>query len=128
MDKLRIERVNKEMMREISEFLVNNAKDPTLKKAVITEVRCTNDLSIAKVYFTSIDKSDLKEIGDSLNSLAGALSGIVCRQMRLRFAPKLVFVVDDTEDRAQRIEELLDKIAQKDSKLKRDEKLSDDEW
>ncbi len=112
MDKLRVERVNKEMMREISEFLLNNTKDPTLKKAVITEVRCTNDLSLAKVYFTSIDKSELEEIGKSLNNLAGALSGIVCRQMRLRIAPKLVFVVDDSEDRAQRIEALLNKIAQ----------------
>jgi len=112
MDKLRVERVNKEMMREISEFLLNNTKDPTLKKAVITEVRCTNDLSMAKVYFTSIDKSELEEIGKSLNNLAGALSGIVCRQMRLRIAPKLVFVVDDSEDKAQRIEALLNKIAQ----------------
>lgn len=116
MDKLRVERVNKEMMREISEFLLNNTKDPTLKKAVITEVRCTNDLSLAKVYFTSIDKSELEEIGKSLNNLAGALSGIVCRQMRLRIAPKLVFVVDDSEDRAQRIEALLNKIAQENPK------------
>ncbi len=116
MDKLRVERVNKEMMREISEFLLNNTKDPTLKKAVITEVRCTNDLSMAKVYFTSIDKSELEEIGKSLNNLAGALSGIVCRQMRLRIAPKLVFVVDDSEDKAQRIEALLNKIAQGNTK------------
>jgi len=68
---IKVERVNKEMMREISEFLLNNTKDPTLKKAVITEVRCTNDLSLAKVYFTSIDKSELEEIGKSLNNLAG---------------------------------------------------------
>ena len=120
MDKLRVERVNKEMMREISEFLLNNTKDPTLKKAVITEVRCTNDLSLAKVYFTSIDKSELEEIGKSLNNLAGALSGIVCRQMRLRIAPKLVFVVDDSEDRAQRIEALLNKIAQENPKDDKD--------
>jgi len=124
MDKLRIERVNKEMMREISEFLLNNTKDPTLKKAVITEVRCTNDLSLAKVYFTSIDKSELEEIGKSLNNLAGALSGIVCRQMRLRIAPKLVFVVDDSEDRAQRIEALLNKIAQENPKDDKDDEGS----
>lgn len=124
MDKLRVERVNKEMMREISEFLLNNTKDPTLKKAVITEVRCTNDLSLAKVYFTSIDKSELEEIGKSLNNLAGALSGIVCRQMRLRIAPKLVFVVDDSEDRAQRIEALLNKIAQENPKDDKDDESS----
>ncbi|AFM21569.1 MAG TPA: 30S ribosome-binding factor RbfA [Acetomicrobium flavidum] len=124
MDKLRVERVNKEMMREISEFLLNNTKDPTLKKAVITEVRCTNDLSLAKVYFTSIDKSELEEIGKSLNNLAGALSGIVCRQMRLRIAPKLVFVVDDSEDRAQRIEALLNKIAQENPKDDKDDEGS----
>jgi len=124
MDKLRVERVNKEMMREISELLLNNTKDPTLKKAVITEVRCTNDLSLAKVYFTSIDKSELEEIGKSLNNLAGALSGIVCRQMRLRIAPKLVFVVDDSEDRAQRIEALLNKIAQENPKDDKDDEGS----
>ena len=60
MDRLRVERVNKEIMRGISEFLLNNTKDPALKKVVITEVRCTNDLSLAKVYFTSIDKSELE--------------------------------------------------------------------
>jgi len=66
----------------------------------------------------------LEEIGKSLNNLAGALSGIVCRQMRLRIAPKLVFVVDDSEDRAQRIEALLNKIAQENPKDDKDDEGS----
>ncbi|HOB10151.1 MAG: 30S ribosome-binding factor RbfA [Acetomicrobium sp.] len=122
MDRLRVERVNKEIMRGISEFLLNNTKDPALKKVVITEVRCTNDLSLAKVYFTSIDKSELEEISKSLDNLSGALSGIICRQMRLRFAPKLLFVFDDSEERAQRIEALLNKIAQGNVGNKEDDK------
>ena len=42
--------------------------------------------------------------------------------MRLRFAPKLLFVFDDSEERAQRIEALLNKIAQGNVGNKEDDK------
>ena len=50
---IKMERLNNTFVEKISEILHNDIKDKDVKFVTITEVRITNDLSFAKVYFTS---------------------------------------------------------------------------
>ena len=48
---LLIERTNKQYQKELSKLLMFDAKDECLSSVTITEVRITNDLSYATIYY-----------------------------------------------------------------------------
>jgi len=65
-------------------------------------------LKHAKIYFNLLTGSEGKaEVLAGLKSASGFIRGRVARQLKLRLVPTIEFAYDDTEDRAQRIEDLL---------------------
>jgi len=111
MTTFRIERLNKEFLREISLLLQGRVKDDRAKMAILTGVSCSKDLSVAKVYFTVLDRSKVEEVLLGLEGASGLIRGMLGREMRLRKIPEFRFIYDDTEDRAGRVDAILDSIA-----------------
>lgn len=108
----RIERINKEMLREISEILQRRIKDDLVKKAILTGVDCSRDLSHAKVYFMLLNPSETQGVMEALEKVAGRIRGMLGKMMRLRQIPELHFHYDHSEERARQIDKLLDRIAE----------------
>ena len=59
---VKIERINSNMVKEISYLLQTEVKNPNIKFVTITDVKVTNDLSFAKVYFTVLNEEYKKEL------------------------------------------------------------------
>jgi ribosome-binding factor A len=82
----------------------------------VTEVRMSADLQIARVYI-SVFGSNVTP-GDVLEHIekeeAGRLRHHVAKAVRLRYVPQLRFYIDDSLDRAQRINAILDSVKPKD--------------
>ena len=75
----------------------------------IQEVDVNRDFSRAKVYFSVFGTDAQKEeAGEVLNAYAKYFRSEVNRAIRLRNSPEIVFVYDNTPDRAARIHALLD--------------------
>lgn len=106
----RIERINREILREISELIRTRIKDETIREAVLSEVECSRDLSHAKVYFRSLTPENVENVKRSLERSSGLLRGLLGRKMRLRKIPELHFIYDTTEDKACEIEAVLDAL------------------
>ncbi len=106
----RIERINKELLREISDLIRTRVKDDTIKQAVLSEVECSRDLSHAKVYFRTLTTGNVDDVKRSLDRASGLLRGLLGRRMRLRQIPELHFFYDTTEDKARDIEAVLDAL------------------
>jgi ribosome-binding factor A len=109
-------RVAEAVREEVASFLTEGAKDPRLVGFVtVTGVDVTNDLRHARV-FVSIMGSEAERATtlEGLESLASHLRSRVARTLRLRSAPEVEFRLDQTVERAARIESLL-------SDLRRDE-------
>jgi len=106
----RIERINKEMLREISELIRTRIKDDSVRRAVLSEVECSRDLSHAKVFFRALTPGNPEEIKRSLDRVSGTLRGLLGRRMHLRQIPELHFLYDTTEDKARSIEAVLDSL------------------
>ena len=66
---LKGERVASDMQRELGNILLLEAKDEDFKHVTITDCDVTNDLSFAKIYFTTTD--DRKKVEKDLNNAAG---------------------------------------------------------
>ncbi|MCK9341319.1 30S ribosome-binding factor [bioreactor metagenome] len=111
----RIDRINKEFLRAISEILQVRIKKDTVRDAILTKVSTSKDLSFAKVFYTLIDTDRKDEIQKALDSTAGQIRSMLGKDMHLRTIPELHFVFDDSEAKARAMEELLDKVAAMDA-------------
>jgi ribosome-binding factor A len=106
----RIERINREMLREISDLIRTRIKDDSVRWAMLSEVDCSRDLSHAKVFFRTLPPGNPEEVKRSLDRVSGTLRGLLGRRMRLRQIPELHFVYDTTEDKARSIDAVLDSL------------------
>ena len=111
----RIDRINKEFLRAISEILQVRIKKDTVRDAILTKVSTSKDLSFAKVFYTLIDTDRKDEIQKALDSTAGQIRSMLGKDMHLRTIPELHLVFDDSEAKARAMEELLDKVAAMDA-------------
>jgi ribosome-binding factor A len=97
------------MQRALSDLIAREVKDPRVGNVTISEVRVTSDLSLARVYFTPFaSQAAPEEVLAGLNSASAYLRGEVGRRLRLRHAPRLEFVFDDSFDKAARLTALID--------------------
>lgn len=111
----RIDRINKEFLRAISELLRSRIKNENAREAILTDVCVSRDLGHAKVYYTLIDESRKKEVQEALEASAGLLRSILGKEMRLRTIPELHFFHDETEAKARMMDELLDRVISQDA-------------
>lgn len=111
MSAYRNEKVAKELMREISQLVLYEMKDPAVGFVTFTRVEPANDLKSAKVFFSTI--GDEKVRGQALKMLRRArtfIQGNVSRRMRLRHTPTLSFHYDESIEGAVRICKLIDEV------------------
>lgn len=111
----RIDRINKEFLRLISEMLRTKIKKDKVGEAILTNVSVSRDLGFARVYYTLLDKGKRGEVQKALESSATQIRGMLGRELHLRTIPELHFVYDDSEEKARAMDELLDKVAAMDA-------------
>ncbi|HXJ17363.1 MAG TPA: 30S ribosome-binding factor RbfA [Candidatus Polarisedimenticolia bacterium] len=109
----RSERIAEEIRNELSLMLAGELKDPRLALPLsVTEVRVAPDLRTVRVFVRLEGNED--ERGEALKGLKAA-SGYVrhelVERLQLRRAPDILFLVDESEEYGQRIEELLRKTS-----------------
>ena len=104
----RHQRIEAQMQRTLAELVPRLVKDPRVGKLTITAVSLLEDLSAARVWFLPFGKDRVAdEPLAGLKSAAGFLRGEVSRQLGLRHAPKLEFLLDTTLERAQSLTDLI---------------------
>jgi ribosome-binding factor A len=108
----RHERVGEEIAHEINVMLVGELKDPRLEvHVVVSEVRVQQDMKHARV-FVSVQGSD-REQSDAIKALEHAATFIrreLIERLQLRRLPELHFTLDVSQEKVQRIEELLKEV------------------
>ncbi len=110
MNPVKLERYNKEFVRVISEILMEEIKDEDIRFVTITDVKITNDLSYAKVYFTVLNKEKITSTLEALNKAASFIRGKVSEKIEIRHTPELNFVYDSSIEYGEHIEAILDQL------------------
>jgi ribosome-binding factor A len=105
-------RVDEAMREVLSGAITSELKDPRVGFVTVTAVQTTTDLRQARVYVSVLGADAVRRRSlDGLRSAHGYLQRRVAEELRLKHTPTLEFVYDDTTDRGQRIEELLEREA-----------------
>ncbi|MEV6817220.1 30S ribosome-binding factor RbfA [Nocardiopsis dassonvillei] len=117
-DAARARKIADRIQRIVAEMLDRRIKDPRLGFVTVTDARITADLRDATVYYTVFGTPDEKAASAAaLESAKGVIRSEVGRQTGIRHTPSLAFVVDEVQENAQHIEELLLKARQSDAEL-----------
>ena len=111
--KLRTKRIADRIQQLLSEMLISGKiSDPRLASVFITDVTVDRELSFAKIFVSSLEgKSQSGEILAGLEHASGYLRSSLAHEIDLRSFPMLRFYWDETPERADRIDQLLDSIA-----------------
>jgi ribosome-binding factor A len=113
MDYQRSDRVGDLLIELISELLRKEIRDPRIADITLTGAKVSKDLRHARVYFNLLGGQERRgEVLAGLKSASGFIRSKVGKQLNLRFVPTIEFLYDETEDEAQRIEDLLKQVKQ----------------
>ena len=120
MDAARTRRLAERISKIVAEMLERRIKDPRLGFVTVTETRLTNDLREATVYYTVFGtEEEQAESAVALRSATGIIRSEVGRLIGLRHTPSLEFIADALPEDAQRIDELVAAVRERDEQLAR---------
>ncbi|MHC1736151.1 MAG: 30S ribosome-binding factor RbfA [Erysipelotrichaceae bacterium] len=108
---IRQERLAGIILKEISEMIQFEVKDPNIGFVTVTGVDLTNDNSYCKIYVTFLDKSKNPERQlEALNRTRGFLRSVLGKKLATRKTPELSFHLDTSFDQGQRIDTILNDV------------------
>ena len=106
---VKLDRLNTAFVEKISEIIHDEVKDSDVKMVTITDAKITNDLSFAKVYFTTMD-NDRKKVLNALNKASGFIRSKLCEKIEIRKMPEIIFVYDESIEYGKKIEDIIERI------------------
>lgn len=106
------------LIRDIlADILRKHIKDPRLEMATVTGVKMSNDLKVAKIYFSiSGGKDRVDGAKKGFESAAGFIKRSLAGQLELRYMPELRFSYDESIDYGAHINKLLKSVSTQNGK------------
>ncbi len=112
----RTERISNLIKHELAEAVTKNLCDPRIGFVTITEVRMSDDLKYARVFYSVIGNSEqCMETQKGLEEARGYLQHHLAQALKLRFTPLLSFAYDPTLEEGGKIDTIIDQIHTKDA-------------
>lgn len=110
--KYRRQRVQDFLREEISMIIQQEIKDPGLGFITIIDVKMTEDLKYAKVYYSVYGSDEEKErSAQALKRATSYIKHLLGDRVRMKFMPEITFVYDTEQEKAARIDEILKKAS-----------------
>ena len=98
-------------MRTVGAIIQNNIKDPRLGFTTITEVEVSGDSRYVTIYVSVMGDYDVrKESLQVLERSTGFIKSQARKTIKMRFMPELIFKLDETNRKVDKIENLLKEI------------------
>lgn len=93
---LRIEKVNRELRKQIADILSKEIDDPALGFLSVTRVETTSDLRESKVYFSILDEGRYGYVQKVLDKMNKFIRVNLGKRIRMKFLPELKFIPDSS--------------------------------
>lgn len=112
------------IQRVVATSIEHELHDKRLFHVTVTEVRVTNDLQLATVYWTQYghegrESGERRRAQQALDQARGHLRTLVGRKAGLRLTPQLRFRFDEVPGEAHEIEDILAVARKRDEELAR---------
>jgi ribosome-binding factor A len=107
----RTDRLAEQIRKEASEVLAREVHDPGVGFVTLTRVTVTSDLQLARIHYTRLgDAAARTATAKALARVRPFVRRLLADRLRLRHAPEIQFVFDESIAHQARVEELLQEI------------------
>ncbi len=109
----RLSRINDEIMKELSQIIRGELKDPRIGAMTsVIRVETTQDLKYCKVYVSVLGGDTEKEnVMKGLKNASGFIRRLIAQRINLRYTPEFTFKLDESAEYAIHMEQLIDQIS-----------------
>lgn len=105
----RTQRIQSVIGKNITEIIQFEVKNPHIGFVTIQEVKVSTDFSYAKVYVSFLGSKNPHENLQALNKCKGFIRSSLAKKLDIRKTPEITFVLDDSYEKAEHLEELIKK-------------------
>lgn len=106
---IRVQQVEALLREQVSQLIWKNLPEE-LGIVTVTDVAVAPDLKKAKIYISLINKDQEKKALKTLEQKTPDFNRYLGRKLKMRYSPRLSFIVDRSENKVDRVEELLKEI------------------
>lgn len=110
----RMAQVNELLRKRFAEALEREVEIPRGVIATCKRVITSRDFSSAKIWLSVLPVERTAEVFDLLQKELPRLRHIIAGMVEFQFMPKLRLVVDESEERAQKVTDILDRLQKPD--------------
>lgn len=97
---------------ELATLLLSKVRDPNLQNVNISRVDVTDDLSIARIFFSVLNnKGGVKSAEKGLDRAKGFMRSHIAKTLNLRFTPALQFKYDETAAKVEELDSIFQEIS-----------------
>ena len=109
----RISRIKDEIMKEISQIIRSEVKDPRIGTMTsVIRVDTTADLKYCKVFVSVLGNDEEKQsVMKGLKNASGFIRHLIAERVNLRFTPELQFKLDESTEYAIHMNQLIEQVA-----------------
>ena len=111
--KYRNDKVAVSIQKYVSDIIQFKVKNKDLGICSVTHCEVTSDYSIARLYISFLGNRKNEKM-EEIQRVKGFIRTELSKKLKLYKTPDLVFILDDSYDRGQRIEDLIKEIHRKD--------------
>lgn len=108
----RQDQVNELVRHEVSALMPREIEVPRGVLVTISRVETSSDLDHARVFVTIWPVERRDEVWDQLNKQLGRIQRLLNRRLHMERVPQLVLALDHSEDKADRLNRLLDTLGE----------------
>ena len=107
----RIDRISEQVRREVDLIIREYVSDPRVKGTFsVTRAEVTRDLRYAKIYVSILEEENRKPMMAALKSAAGFVRRELGQRMIIRYAPEILFELDQNIEYGIHIASVLRKV------------------
>jgi ribosome-binding factor A len=108
-------RLGEQIRQEVGDILAREVHDPGIGFLSLTRVRVTDDLQLARIYYTMLgDPAERKKTARALERALPFIRRALAGRIHVRRVPELAFEFDQSVAHQARVEELLEEIKRED--------------
>ena len=114
-----IQKIQALIARNVKDIVSYEIKNENIGFMTITDVEVSSDHSYCKIFVSFLNNA--KNSLDTLNRAKGFVRSRLAKKVNLRRVPEISFVLDDTYERQQRLENLIKKDEEELKEMKDEE-------
>jgi ribosome-binding factor A len=99
------------IQKNVTEIIQFELKNPKVGFVTVTDCECNVDNSVARIYVSFMGVVDSPAKLEEIKKAKGFIRSSLAKKMDIYKVPELIFILDDTYERAKHLEETLAKEA-----------------